>query len=42
MIIFTSPNADSDSIIIRDMINDYVKEFPDSLFFIRLCGQKSI
>ena len=40
MIIFTSPNADPDSIIIRDMINDYVKEFPDSSVFYKTMGQK--
>ena len=41
MIIFTSPNADTTDVIIRDMINDYVKEFPDSVFYGTM-GQEKV
>tara|TARA_Y100001958_G_C21248319_1_gene580871 strand:- start:8510 stop:9718 length:1209 start_codon:yes stop_codon:yes gene_type:complete len=40
MIIFTAPNADPDNIIIRKMINSFIKESPDSSVFYETMGQK--
>ena len=40
MIIFTAPNADPDNIIIRKMINSFIKESPDSSAFYETMGQK--